>query len=197
MRLTKRRTRWLLLVLTVPLLSACAGMGWEDVLSGLPMGGDVRGEIQWIDERSREIGVGGSWGGGETVHYDSRTRVLYRDRSYRVTDLERGDLVSIDVDSESRGRRYARTVRLERSVRDSDGRRADSRQQRFDGRVAWVDYDRGQFGLEMGRTGYTVTVPYRAGESTLRRFQRLRRGDRVRFEGAAFERSRVELYRFL
>ena len=172
-------------------------MGWEDVLGGLPLGGDVRGEISYVDERNREIGVSGSWGGGETVRYDSRTRVIYRQREYRIRDLERGDLVSINVDSDSRGRRYARTVRVERSVRDSGRRGGEYRLQRFDGRVAWVDYNRRQFGVELGRYDYTVTLPPRASNDTLRRLQRLRRGNRVRFEGEELSRERIELYRFL
>jgi hypothetical protein len=200
MRTTARKaSSWILLALTLPLLSACAGMGLEDILSGMPLGGDVRGEVDWVDERNREINVRGGWGGGEAVRYDSRTRVVYRERSYDVRDLERGDLVSIDVDSDSRGRRYARTVQVERSVRDSEGRRGneDYRRQRFDGRVAWVDHERGQFALEMGRYDYVVTVPYRTSDETRRRFQRLRRGDRARFEGSELDRDRIELYRFL
>src|SRR5690606_14775668 len=62
-------------------------------------------------------------------------------------DLERGDLVTIDVDDDSRGRRYARTVRVERSVRDSDRRQQrGNRIERFDGRVTWASADRGHSG---------------------------------------------------
>jgi cold shock CspA family protein len=124
--------------------------------------------------------------------------VVYRERRYEVRDLERGDVVSIDVDEDSRDRRYARTVRVERSVRDGDGRVDGGRLERFDGRVVWVDLDRGQFGLEAGRGGsYVVTVPYRSRDSTLSRFRRLRRGDRVRFDGESYSRGRIELERFV
>lgn len=186
-----------MLLLTLPLMTGCAGMGWQDVLTGIPMGGDVRGEITRVDERSRLIAVRGSWGGGETVRYDSRTRVIYRDRNYRVRDLERGDLVSIDVDSESRGRSYARTVRVERSVRDTRGRAGERRVERFNGQVAWVDRNRGQFGVEMGRYEYTVTIRSRSDRNTARRLDRLRRGNRVRFEGEELGRRRITLHRFL
>jgi len=189
---------WSTLALTGLLATGCAGLGMEDVLGGIGRGGDVRGQIDWVDERSREIGVSNSWGNRETVRYDSRTRVVYRERRYEVRDLERGDVVSIDVDEDSRDRRYARTVRVERSVRDGDGRVDGGRLERFDGRVVWVDLDRGQFGLEAGRGGsYVVTVPYRSRDSTLSRFRRLRRGDRVRFDGESYSRGRIELERFV
>ena len=185
------------LLLLIPLFAGCAGMGWGDVLGGLPLGGNVRGEVDRVDTRRREISVRGSWSGRETVRYDSRTRVIYQQRNYRVTDLERGDMVTIDVDSDSRGRRYARTVRVERSTREADRRRSRSdRIERFDGRVTWVERNRGQFGLEAGRYAYTVSVPARAERGTLRRFDRLRRGDRVRLEGVERDRGWVQLHRF-
>lgn len=132
MRHTAARTgRRAALVLALALLSGCMGFRLEDILTGLPMGGDVRGEVAWVDERSREIGVSGSWGGRETVRYDSRTRVIYRQREYRVRDLERGDLVSIELDSDSRSRRYARTIRVESDGRDSRRGGRDGRRDRF------------------------------------------------------------------
>ena len=140
----QRSKRWrsrVLPLVALPLLGGCMGMGLEDVLRGVPMGGDLRGEVSWVDQRRREIGIRSGWGGGESVRYDNRTRVVYRQRNYRVSDLERGDVVSITTDSNSRSGRYARTVRVERSVRDG-GRASDrARVQRFDGRVTWVDSD--------------------------------------------------------
>lgn len=195
----RRARRWSGLALALPLFSACVGMGWEDILTGMPMGGDVRGEVSYVDERRREIGVRGGWGGGETVRYDSRTRVIYRQRQYGVRELRRGDLVTIDVDGDSRGRRYARTIRLERDARDSRSRdrRGEYRLERFDGRVAWVDRDGRRFGLQQGRTEYVVTVSSRGNGDAVRRLGRLRRGDRARFEGQAINRGRIELVRFL
>lgn len=185
------------IALSFPFAIGCAGMGLGNVLDGIPLGGDVRGRVEWVDARSREIGISSSRGSRETVRYDSRTRVVYRDRVYDVRDLERGDVVSIDVDQDSRGRRYARTVRVERDVRSSDGR-GGGRVQRFEGRVAWVDTRRGQFGMEAGRgRSYVVTIPDRTSNSTLNRFRKLRRGDRVRFEGEAFREGRVQLDRFV
>lgn len=193
----RRARRWGGLALVLQFLSGCAGIGLQDILTGLPVGGDLRGEIEWIDTRDREIGLSRGWGGAETVRYDDRTRVIYGQRRYDIRDLERGDVVSIDIDQDARRRHYARTIRVERAGRDSGGRRGDVRRERYDGRVAWVDRDRGQFGLEMGRSEYVVTVPYRNGSDVSRRFERLRRGERARFEGAELNRGRIALYRFL
>jgi len=184
-----------LLLLSLPLMGGCVGMGWEDVLTGVPIGGNLRGEVSWVDQRRREIGIRSGWGGAESVRYDSRTKVVYRQRNYRVTDLERGDLVTVMVDSNSRGGPYARTVRVERSVRDG-GRSSDrARVQRFDGRVTWIDRQRREFGIESGRTERVVTVRAR-DRDTQRRFERLRRGNRVRFEGVSVGRNVIELRRF-
>ena len=195
----QRSKRWrsrVLLLVALPMLGGCVGMGWEDVLRGVPIGGDLRGEVSWVDTRRREIGLRSGWGGGESVRYDNRTRVIYRQRNYRVTDLERGDLVSISVDSNSRGSRYARTVRVERSVRDAGRSSERARVQRFDGRITWVDGQRREFGLQSGRTERVVTVRSRGDRDTQRRFDRLRRGNRVRFEGVALGRGVIELRRF-
>lgn len=185
-----------IVTLMIPLLGGCLGMQLEDVLMGGPGGGDMRGEISWVDQRRREIGLRGGWGGGQSVRYDSRTQVVGGRRGMRVTDLRRGDRVRIRVDSRSRGDRLARTVQLERSVRDSNRNRADARVQRFDGRVAWVDGRRGQFGLSSGRYDYTVDLPSRSSAEMRRRIDRMRRGDRVRFEGVERGRGVIELRRF-
>ena len=188
------------LILAVSVMSGCAGMGLQDILSGVPLGGDVRGEIDSVDDRSRELAVRSGWGSRETLRYDSRTRVLYRNQRYDVRDLERGDVVTIDVGGDSRGRRYAETVRVERSVRDSDGRSGrrdqDYRIERFDGQVTSVSGNRGEFGVRVGNSRYQVNVAERASNATRERFRRLRRGDRVRFEGERYNGGRVELIRF-
>lgn len=196
-RAARRMASSLALAIGLPLAAGCAGMGLEDLLGGMALGGDVRGEVDWVDERSREIGVSSGWGGRQTVRYDSRTDVIYGQRRYDVRDLERGDVVSIDVDEDSRGRRRARTIRVERSVRDSRDGRSSGRIERFDGRVTWVDVDRGQFGVELGRGEYDVSLPYQASRSTVDRMRRLRRGNRVRFEGEMYGEGRIGLRRFL
>lgn len=182
--------------LMIPMLGGCLGMQLEDVLRGTSTGGDVRGEISWVDRRQREIGLSGGWGGGQSIRYDSRTRVVSSGRNMRVTDLRRGDRVRIHVSSSSRGERLARTVQLERRIRNSDRDRANARVQRYDGRVSWVDDRRGQFGMTAGRYDYTVNLPTRSSAEMRRRIDRMSRGDRVRLEGVERGRGVIELRRF-
>ena len=52
----------------------------------------------------------------------------------------------------------------------------------------------------MGLQGYgivTVTLPYNASRTEIERFQRLRRGDNVRFYGVFINQTRIELRQFL
>lgn len=189
-------------------LSGCAGMGsLGDVLGGMGMpgtGGEVRGEVRYVDTRSRELEISSGWGGSRRVEYDRRTEVLYRQRRYSVSALERGDVVSMRVRQDRRGRLYTDRIYVERSVRDrgrsypGDRDYPDDRHlQSYSGRVDYVDRDRGIFEMrgQHGRT-YLVYLPERPSRSTRDRFRRLRRGDHVRFEGEQFSDRRVELYRF-
>lgn len=193
---TGRAARIAVLALALPVLGGCMGMGWEDVMRGIPTGGDLRGDVSWVDQRRREIGVRSGWGGDQSVRYDSRTRVVGGGRNMRVTDLRRGDPVRIQVSSSSRGARVARTVQVERNVRSSDRDRANARSRNFDGRVSWMDRDRARFGMTSGRYGYTVHVPSRSTGEMRRQMDRLRRGARVRFEGVERGGGVIELRRF-
>ncbi len=51
-----------------------------------------------------------------SVYYDSNTKVVYNGNTYNVTDLERGDEVSISGYN-SNGRYVAQTVNVTRNVR--------------------------------------------------------------------------------
>lgn len=51
-----------------------------------------------------------------SVYYDSNTRVVYNGNSYNVTDLERGDEVSV-AGYNSNGRYVAQTITVTRNVR--------------------------------------------------------------------------------
>lgn len=195
-----RRVALVALLLAAP---GCVGLGTlESVLGGLglPGGSMLRGEVRHVDTRRRQIQVYAQNRQRETVRYDSETEVVYRRQRYRVTALEAGDYVSMEVQQDRRGRLFARRIHVERSVQQdrNDGRRGGSgRVQRFEGRVTWVDSQRGQFGMDAQRGGaLTVSLPYNPSGSTLNTFRRLRRGSRVRLEGEPLNRDRVELRRF-
>src|SRR5690606_16951152 len=115
----------------------------------------------------------------------NRTEVLYGQRRYDVRDLDIGDYVQIQLD-QSRDQRYAAVIRVQedsrqRSSQDSRGSR---RIEQLDGRVEQIDQRQGWFEMD-DRYGSRVLValPYEANRGLTDRFQRLRRGDRVRVEG--------------
>jgi hypothetical protein len=51
-----------------------------------------------------------------SIYYDSNTRVVYQGNSYNVTDLERGDEVSVSGVNNN-GRYVAQTITVTRNVR--------------------------------------------------------------------------------
>lgn len=177
-----------------------------DVLGGMGgmggMGSQVRGEVEWVDDRGRQIEVRSGWGQSSRVRYDSRTEVVYRNQRYSVRDLERGDVVSMQVRRASNGESYADRIYVEESVRDRRGSGYPSsdypsgRREVFDGRILDIDYGRGWFELDSRDGRYRVSLPYNPSRSLTDRFRRLRRGDSVRIEGERLNHERVELYRF-
>ena len=195
------------LLLSVLALSGCAGTGiLNDTLDGLG-GSRVSGEVRSVDARRREIHLRTNRGRSETVVFDRNTRVVQRQRSFSVGDLERGDEVSMQVQRDRRGGLYTDLIRVDRSVRDRRGardrdrderrERVDTRTQAFEGRVVRIDHGQGWFELREDRRGsYRVTLPYRASSSITDRFRRLRRGDHVRLSGQLLNRERIELQRF-
>ncbi|MEX2584354.1 MAG: hypothetical protein WD766_13885 [Gemmatimonadota bacterium] len=189
-----------LLLVGVP---GCAGVGLgslADILAGGVLGGgDVSGEVRRIDERRQEIEVQSGWGGAQRVRYDRRTQVIYRQRRYDVRSLERGDLVRVRVENDRRGTPYTNLIYVEASVQDRRGGDRVGRNvrlERLTGTVYRIDDRSGSFELRMNRGTVLVILPYDASRSTVERFRRLRRGNRITIEGYPIDRSRVELYRF-
>ncbi len=77
------------------------GGGYQDGGSYGDQGGDLRGNIGYVDTRARVIEIdraGGGYGNNRVrVRYDERTVVEYRGQRYRPENLERGDLVRIQA----------------------------------------------------------------------------------------------------
>jgi cold shock CspA family protein len=168
----------------------------------------VRGQVRSVNGRAREIQLQSNNGRNIRLEYDSRTQVVFQNRRYSASNLERGDYVRARVQRGNRGA-YADRIVVERSARDTRGRndnrdvyrdndRGNSRdRQRFDGRVARIDYNRGYFQLQQSRgPNYTVVMPYRPRNADLKHFRSLRNGQRVRFDGTFLSRDRIELQRF-
>jgi hypothetical protein len=197
------------LALVVASLTGCAGMGLGQTLGGLGLPGSrsqLRGQVRYVDGRARVIQLESSRGQNVTLDYDSRTEVVFQNRRYSPSSLERGDYVTARIRRDNRRRAYADRIIVERSVRDSrggrDNRGDDGRYERgarrsFDGRVTRIDYQRGYFQMQESRgEDFTVAMPYNPRDADLQRFRRLRNGDRVRFDGVVVSRDRVELNRF-
>jgi hypothetical protein len=181
-------------------VSACAPLGAMD---GVVLGGGgggaraalVDGEIRSVDARRARLQVRDQWNRSHTVRYDRRTLVVYRQRQYPVTALERGDVVRIRLVRDRGGSLWADRVDVRESVRDRG--RVYGRTERVTGTVAGVDRRRGYFTIQPNRyETLVVHVPGRLHRDDARRFDRLRRGDRVRVEVRAVGRGAAELVRF-
>ena len=210
----------LMLTLAAP---ACAPLSaMEDVIGSTTGTSTVHGEVRSVDTRRSRIQVREQYGRDYTVRYDSRTQVTYGNRRYPVSALERGDVVSMrvshdrndDLRAERIDVRESRTTRTSRDddwygrERDDDRRRRDrdareerSRRtviERYDGVVRTVDTRRGIFTLDRARgASLVVHVPRTAGRDEIRRFERLRRNQRVRVEVRVYGSSnQAELIRF-
>ncbi|HUF79144.1 MAG TPA: hypothetical protein VMR44_09535 [Thermoanaerobaculia bacterium] len=160
----------------------------------------VSGEVERVDTGRKEIFIATS-SGDRVVEYDERTQVVYQGQQYRPENLERGDLVRVEVRDDRNRNPYAETIEVTQSVQDRrpgevPGDRAEA--ERLTGTVQWIDEERGEFGLLTDRREtFTVAIPYAAGQAVRDRFTRLERGDFVRIEAAARDGERVELVRFL
>lgn len=157
-------------------------------------GTTLDGEVRSLDTRRARLSVRDDYSGRtETVRYDGRTSVVYRQRQYPVSALERGDRVRIRLAQGRNGEWYADRIEVRESV--SDGR--STRTQRLDGTVTQVDVRRGVFTLQQSRAStYVVYVPERVSREDERRFTRLRRGDRARADVRLLGRGQAELIRF-
>ena len=115
------------------LLASCGSMGngglgdIGSIILGSPsstQSSDVQGYVDNVDTRNQSISLDVSYVNNlrptsdsqrGTIYYDSRTRVVYQGREYRVTDLERGDQISVKGHNDN-GRYVADTIEVLRSV---------------------------------------------------------------------------------
>ncbi|HEY7221441.1 MAG TPA: hypothetical protein VH985_23925 [Candidatus Binatia bacterium] len=162
-------------------------------------GGDVVGEVEYIDTRAREIEIRTDSGRTAALRYDDRTEVLYRERTYEVANLERGDYIAARVQRDRDGRDFTDTITVKESLQErGTARRGGSRLDRAEGRIEYVDPRRGTFELRDQRNRLiVVSVAFNAPRSVIDQFNRLRTGDYVRIEGRAVDSDRFDLESFL
>lgn len=178
-------------------LSACSPLGAAEVLLPGPRGGAsvVEGEVRSVDVRRSRLEIRDQWNRGQTLRIDRSTRVVYRQREVRLSALERGDLVRVRVERDRSGGLWADRIDVRESVRERS--RAHVRTERLSGTVTRVDGRRGHFVMEPARhRSVVVYLPAHVHRDEAHRFQRLRRGDRVRVEVIPTARGTVELVRF-
>jgi hypothetical protein len=182
----------------VALGMACAPLAGE--LGSVLTGNAMTGEIRSLDTRRSIVRVRDDRGGREeSVRYDSRTRVVYAQRQYPVSSLRRGDRVRVQLTYDRNGTAWADRIDVRDNGRGDTRDRMDTRSnrvQRLDATVREIDHRRGYFTVQENRTTVIVQVPQRVSRDDARRFDRLRRGNRVRADVRYMTQNRAELVRF-
>jgi hypothetical protein len=86
---------------------------------------NIQGTVSYVDTQAQRIDLNAAYSNGlrntqnnsYSIYYDSRTQVLYQNRSYVPTDLERGDQVDVRVYNNNNGQLLADTITVTRNVR--------------------------------------------------------------------------------
>jgi hypothetical protein len=98
-----------------------------DIILGSPsaeQSSDVRGTVSSVDTGARRIDLNVTYvnnlrdnnnGQRGSIYYDNNTRVVYQDRDYNVTDLERGDEISV-TGVNNNGQYVARVITVTRDA---------------------------------------------------------------------------------
>ena len=194
---------------TLMFATACSQLGQlGNVLgTGTPQASQVSGVIQSVDTRSQQIVLQQSNGQSIGLLFDSQTQVTFQNRTYSVTNLERGDRVTARVQQANNGSGYyTDLVQVDQSVSasgsgggvyQSNGSVEGGAVQSLQGTVRQVDRKNGVFTLDVGNYNVlTVSMPYNPSQNDSNRFQSLRAGDQVRLYGVFLNNNRVELRRF-
>ena len=188
----------IVLALTIFSLTGCLeGTGIDGLGDYGSQANEIVGEVMNVDSRSRQIEIRADSGRTSMVGYDNNTQVLYRQRTYAVANLERGDYVAARVQQDRDGRYTTNTITVRESAQDRGTVGAD-RLDRIEGRVEYVDSRRGTFELRDSRNRLiVVAVAFNAPKTITERFNRLRNGDQVRIEGRSVNADRFDLENFL
>jgi len=187
-------------VLPLALLPSCAGTGMGSAVDvifgpGATLGGDVF-TVRSLDTRRQRLDLEDRRGSRIHVEYDRRTRVVYQNREYAVSVLQRGDLATMRLQSDGRNRYYTDRIHLRERAADRGAVHGRARVQRIGGTVGRIDRRHGAFEVHDGRRRTVVaTLPYRADRDTENRFRRLRTGQRVLVEGRMISQQRIEVQR--
>lgn len=194
-------------LLAVTSLGACAQAGGIGNILGSVLGGQqqganqVSGTVRGVDTRNSQIVLQQSNGQSVGLGYDNQTKIVYQNQNYTVSSLENGDQVTARVQQTQNGAYYTDYVQVDQSVSSSNSNggvnSTNGQVQSLSGTVRRVDVANGWFEISPSRgVVLTVTMPYNATRADVQRFQNLRQGDVVRFNGVYLNNSRVELRQF-
>jgi hypothetical protein len=177
--------------------AACGSLG--NVLGGVLGSGQgqsnqVSGYVEAVNPNTQQLAIQTQNGQRVVLRYDNQTSVVYQNQNYPVTALERGDEVTLRVQSTNSGEYYTDLIQVDRSVSSSStgGGNVVSLQ----GTVGQIDRTNGLFRLDGTNRSVIVAMPYNARSNDRSIFQSLRTGDRVRFYGVFLNNDRVELRQF-
>jgi hypothetical protein len=178
-------------------LAACANTRrLGNALGSALVAEQISGYVQGVDTRSQHISLQSSTGHSIDIRYDDETKVVYDSQRYPVTSLDRGDQVTVRVQS-TRSGYYTDLVQVDQPVHGSSGSASSNNVQTIQGTVRDVDTQNGLFSLDVGTgTRVTVSMPYSPNRADMNQFQNLRQGDSVRIAGVYLNSSRVELRQF-
>lgn len=125
--------RKLSLLAALLLVAACGsgGLGELGSIFGTPTSSssqnpaNVQATVNFVDTSNQRIDVNVNYvnnlrnsQGGQSIYYHSRTRVTYQGNSgYNVSDLERGDQISVSGYNDNGGRFLADTITVTRNIR--------------------------------------------------------------------------------
>jgi hypothetical protein len=195
--------------LAITSLGACAQNGLGNVLGsvlGGQQGGQVSGTVRGVDTRNAQIVLQQSNGQQVVVSYDNQTRIVYNNQNYTVSSLESGDQVTVRLQQTQNGGYYTDYVQVDQSVSINNGGvynrnggvySTNGQVQSLQGTVRRVDIGNGWFEIQPSNSvTLTVTLPNNLSRADMQRFQNLRQGDVVRFNGVYLNNSRVELRQF-
>ena len=182
-------------------MSACSNSGSLGNILGSVLGSgasnELSGRVQNVDTQSQQIGITQTNGQTVAVRFDNQTRVIYQNQNYPVTALESGDEVVARIQDAGNGSYYTDSITVTQSVNNGGNGNNPSNVRSYQGTVRQVDLQSGRFSINTG-AGYDIIVsmPYNPSEADRYRFERLARGQTVRFYGVPTSSERIELRQF-
>lgn len=165
---------------------------------------EVEGEVVRVERLPNLLVLDSPDRGTLRIAFSADTPVYYRGDEFSVSNLEPGDEVRVEVREDAGGGLRTDYIVVTRSVQDREGGSGGGGDddepgevETFTGRVDQVERDRGRFTVATDTRGtLTVLMPYQPMAADQQMFERLRSGQRVRFDGEWLGSGRVALVRF-